>query len=215
MPWARLLKAAAHGALITATRPLLEDVTEHRWIAALGLRVTQQAVPVTTVAQVLAVLRLHQPRLERELGVVIRDAALRAAACLSVSLDENMTEETENANLPAHPGRALALIEGAATRLQLWRGAGCAQLLALRDQLEDRRRFCLVQGAREQVREADQHLRQLGVEFAAYEADWMERRASADEMVIDRSAVIEERLRQEGLPLSSSVRRGKIRLVEY
>lgn len=214
LSWECLFRSPRFGALLTNVSPLTHAEAIRGWLMMYGLKTTEQRMPATTVAQTLAVLRLHQPRLEREHGVLLREDALKAAASLSVDVSDANDGEAVSGEQVGHPGRALSLLERSALRLHLWRDTGSAQMLALRDGVEDMRRHALVQEARGDESAAESSLGQLGVEFAAYEADWMERRAAMDELVVDRTAVIEERTRQEGLPLSRVVQRRQFRLVE-
>ncbi len=197
--WRRLVVAPGFGVVITCDQ---EPFEEGLW----GLPLIPHAVEPPSVAQVMAVVQLHQSTLERAHGVTFTDRALEAAAWLSLPREALEDGDRGPGLAKASPGGALRLLERAAARRQLVRETGPSEVLAARDRLQHLDRRFIVQGARESgPGEQDAELREEAtLVLAAEEVNWLENERQGDSLLVTRDHVVEEAVRMMGLPIIQS-----------
>ncbi|MBS3805599.1 MAG: hypothetical protein KGY54_13715 [Oleiphilaceae bacterium] len=132
----------------------------------LGRSVAPRAMPLTGLAQNLAVLTAHQPDIEKRWAVEVHNDALQYAG--SMSACAGMT-----------PGEALGWLKRTAARVALTAERGSPQSQSLAGEADTVRRQLLVACARQQsVAQLEQTLDRLAVESAAVDVDWHERKAT-------------------------------------
>ncbi|MDX1757707.1 MAG: hypothetical protein R3175_16745 [Marinobacter sp.] len=149
----------------------------------LGRGLSQHTFPPASGSQLLAVLTVHQPRIEKRWGVELDLEALsRVANTLSGSA--------------ATPGQALNWLERAAARVSLRAEQGPWEARRLAAEADTLRRQQLVALARHlPISELDDALQRLSVDRAACEVGWQERQAAGELRRVTVADVLAERER--------------------
>lgn len=159
-----------------------DDVSFAQQLAAYtGRQLLPVPMPQSSAQERLAILREHQPDIERRWSIELAPCALETAA----SGEAGLTDMT--------PGASLQLLEAAAARMAILSRHGPRALRVISEQLHDANREMMVAQARGyDIAALQQTILDLGVAKTAYEVDWQEQRRDGIYKQLTRHAVEDE-----------------------
>ncbi|MGP4846095.1 hypothetical protein ACTXGQ_18340 [Marinobacter sp. 1Y8] len=180
---ASTLISGFEGAVLLVS-PFDDGDVDQQLAAYTGRQLRTVRMPQSCAAERLAILREHQPGIERRWRIEMTPCALESAASGNAR-EEGMT-----------PGASLWLLEAAAARKCILAKRGPEALRAITQQLHDAHRELMVAQARgHDIARVQQVIAELDIAKAAYEVDWQEQHRSGYFDQLTRYSVEEERLR--------------------
>lgn len=176
---ASMLIASYQGPILLVSDRDSSDVTA-QLAAHTGRRLCSVSMPAISYKSRLAILRIHQPVVERKWHVQVTEEALLAAA-----IGQDAMMET--------PGNSIRWLEAAAARTALLAGRGDLLTRDLNAHIADlQRRILSCQAQQEDVGFLELRLADLELEHAASEVDWLEREAKGLLRSVTRDRVVQE-----------------------
>ncbi len=171
------------GAILLAS-PFSEGAFDEQLAAHTGRQLLPVRMPQSSASERLAILREHQPVIERRWNIEMTPCALELAALGNVRND-SLT-----------PGASLRLLEAAAARKTILAKQGPEVLRALNQQLHDAHRELIVAQARGyDTADMQRTIAELDLAKAAYEVDWREQHRAGYFNQLTGDSIERERLR--------------------